>query len=258
MLSIYEHMMEMHNKKDNCLSDQEFGGIVIPLLVSLLKIISNIDLNLTETQFKQDLKTTGGILSISYKCQYCTANVSLRKDVLSVTFKFFLDKLEHHKIPLNAQRCYLHVNDDLTFKHAEFNYYANFQKLKIAPNSDGAVYSSLNITQTIDADLKKANTVSYLNGQTETSNYINLKEYGLNPTFFQADAIFDSMFVETMTFCEKQPKLFFSVFSEYPSYVEFMESIDSAVGFLNLFHRQYTQDYDILASRILLLHMQDI
>ena len=62
----------------------------------------------------------------------------------------------------------------------------------------------------------------------------------------------------SMTFSEKNTQLFFSVFSEYPSYIEFMESLESAVKFLNLFHGQYTHNYDILASRILLLHMQDI
>jgi hypothetical protein len=251
-------MVNIHCKKENCISDKAFFELIIPSLVSLLKIVCNIDLDLTETPFKQDLKTTGGTLNISYKCQYCKANISLRNDVLSVSFNFFLDKLEQHKIPLNSQRCNIHVENDLTFKHAEFNYYANFQKLKIDPNSDVDVYSSLNITQTIDSDLKKANIVSYLNGQTETSSYLNLKDYGLNPTFLKADANFDSVLVEMMTFCEKKPQLFFSVFSEYPSYVEFMESIESAVKFLNLFHGQYTQNYDILASRILLLHMQVI
>lgn len=205
-------MVNIHCKKENCISDQAFFELVIPSLVSLLKIVCNIDLDLMETPFKQDLKTTGGTLNISYKCQYCKANVSLRNDILSVSFNFFLDKLEHHKIPLNSQRCNIHVDNDLTFKHAEFNYYANFQKLKIDPNSDGDVYSSLNITQTINSGLKKENTVSYLNGQTKTSSYINLKEYGLNPTFLKADPNFDSVLVEMMTFSEKKHSCSFLYF----------------------------------------------
>lgn len=252
-------MIEKYSvKKQFRIFNEDFDSLVIPKLVDLLNQVSGIDLNVTETCFKPSLITTGSSLKVSYKCQYCKATISLKDNILSVYFSFFNKNLDHYKTPLNADRCAIDVDHQLNFKQAVFNYYANFSKLKIDRNCDGHVYSSLNIARTIDSNFNQTNTVSYLNGLTETSDYIDLKDFSLNPVFFQANNRFDNLLVDATTFCEYNPKEFYNVFLEYPTYVEFMTNIAKATEFLNLFYAQYTDDAEILTSRLLLLDMQAI
>lgn len=260
MKTIYERMLE----KEARIFNEELNSVVIPKLVHLLNQVCAIDLNATGTCFKPYMIYTGSKvlydhnLKITYRCQYCEASVSLKDNKLSVYFSFFKKNLEHYKIPLNADRCAIDVDHQLNFKQAVFNYYANFSKLKIDRNCDGHVYSSLNIARTVDSNFNQTNTVSYLNGLTETSDYIDLNDFALNSFFFQANNQFDKLLVDATTFCEYNPKEFYNVFPEYPTYVEFMTNIGKATEFLNLFYKQYTDDAEILTSRLLLLDMQAI
>jgi hypothetical protein len=259
MKTIYERMLE----KEARIFNEDLNSVIIPKLVHLLNQLCDIDLNATGTCFKPYMIYTGSTiyghsLKITYRCQYCEAIVSLKDNKLSVYFSFFNKDLGHYKIPLNADRCAIDVDHQLNFKQAVFNYYANFSKLKIDRNCDGHVYSSLNITRNIDSNFNQTNSVSYLNGATETSDYIDLKDFNLNSIFFEANNRFDKLLVDATTFCEYNPKEFYNVFPEYPTYVEFMTNIEKATEFLNLFYAQYTDDVEILTSRILLLDMQAI
>lgn len=260
MKTVYERMLE----KEARIFNEELNSVIIPKLVHLLNQLCDIDLNATGTCFKPYMIYTGykvlydHNLKITYRCQYCEASVSLKDDKLSVYFSFFKKNLDHYKIPLNADRCAIDVDHQLSFKQAVFNYYANFSKLKIDRHGDEPVYSSLNIARTIDSNFNQTNTVSYLNGLTETSDYIDLKDYELNPVFFQGNNRFYQLLVDATSFCEYNPKEFYNVFPEYPTYVEFMTNIAKATAFLNLFYSQYTDDAEILTSRLLLLDMQAI
>lgn len=260
MKTIYERMSE----KEARIFNEELNSVIIPKLVHLLNQVCAIDLNATGTCFKPYMIYTGSKvlydhnLKITYRCQYCEASVSLKDNKLSVYFSFFKKNLDHYKIPLNADRCAIDVDHQLNFKKAVFNYYANFSKLKIDRHCDGHVYSSLNISRTIDSNFNQTNNISYLNGATETSDYIDLINFKLSSIFFEANNRFDNLLVDATTFCEYNPKEFYNVFPEYPNYVDFMTSIEKATEFLNLFYKQYTDDAEILTSRLLLLDMQAI
>lgn len=251
-------------EKESHIFNEEFNSLLIPKLVQLLDQLCGIDLNKTGTYFKNYMiyigskSLNGRNLKISYRCQYCEATVSMKDEKLSVSFSFFKNNLGHYKIPLNSNRCAIDVDHQLNFKQAFFNYYANFSKLKVDPNCVDHIYSSLNITRTIDSNFNQINNVSYLNGNTEISDYVGLKDFNLSSIFFEANNRFDNLLVDATTFCEYNPKEFYNVFPEYPSYVDFMSSIEKATEFLNLFYTQYSNDADILTSRLLLLDMQDI
>lgn len=257
MKTIYDHLFDKKDKKEDRLSNLDFDSLINPLLINLLYKASGINLADIGLNFSPHMMTIGEHISIIYKCLYGKATISMRKKILSMSFTFSYDNLEHHKIPLNSEKCFIKVDHNLNFKKAIFNHYVVFSMRNINKTSDGTLYSSLNISRIIDSELNNTNTISYLNANIGGC-YLDMQPFGINDLFFKADNEFDDLVIKLMMFCEKKPHLFYDIFPEYPSYVDFMSSIEKATEFLNLFYTQHSNDADILTSRLLLLDMQDI
>lgn len=257
MKTIYEHLIDKNEKTADRLTNLEFDALIRPRLNDLLYKSCGINLADTGLGFSPYMTISGENISVVYKFLYGTALIAIRKNLLSLNFTFTSNKLGNHKIPLNAEKCFVKVDHDLNFKQASFNHYANFSKLTIDRTDDGSVHSSVNINRIIDSSLNNTNTVSYLNGKIGGC-YIDMHPFGLKDLFFKANDEFDQLLVRVMIFCEHDPHSFYGLFPEYPSYLDFMTNIDKATEFLNLFHTQYMDDAELLASKLLLLDMQVI
>lgn len=257
MKTIYDHLLDKRDKKEDRLSDREFEALINLRLIDLLYKATGINLSTGGLSFSAYMTTIGEHISVIYKCLYGKASISMKKNILSVTFTFSYDNLKHHKIPLTAEKCFIKVDHELNFKQATFNHYVHFSMLTIDKTNDGSIYGSVNISRIVYPESNSTNTVSYLNG-TIGGCYVDMMPFGLNDLFFKADNEFDDLVVRTMIFCQKNPHSFYELFPEYPSYIDFMKDIERATEFFNLLHKQYMLDSDILFSRLLLLDMQSI
>ena len=248
MTTIYE---QLTNK------DYSVEPTIIARLIVLLKIVSGVDLSGQEAEFKRNTIITGGFVTIEFHFPNGVASVTSKKGLLTADFKF-LRKMKE-SFPFNAWHCQIDVDHEMNFEKARFEYYISISKYNLNRDESSAAYCAIKINHVLDKELNRFNTVEYNNLHSTTfRTYADMSSLGLNSYFLTPNNDFEQLLIKFLDFFKQDPRMFYSIFTEYPSFVHVIEQMEKAKDFLNLFHHQYINDIDILKSRMLLIDMQAI
>jgi hypothetical protein len=253
MTNIYDAMVHFKNTKN---PNWSMTSLVSSKLVSLLRQTTGIELQGDEPHFTKNISVCGLEVAMDYFFKYGSATLSLKDNELEVGFYFVHKDDNVYKTPFNAKQCRVYLDRDLNFKEAVFNYRVTFLKSLLNNYDNSSEYADIKIQKIINKD-SITTTFKYQNYST-SKEYISLHDKGLDTDFFIDDINFEVFFSNFMDSCSMSPHHFDELFPEYPSYLEFIENIQKAVEFLNLFKFQYINQFDLLKSRLLLLDMQTI
>jgi len=222
-------------------------------LVTLFKLVYGIDLSNEVNPFKPDGASFGIDITFNYNFNYGQVNVSAKEKDMEVTF--FIKDADKFRIPFHSSRCIIKTDHNLKLIDANFNFYTSVSKK--TRNKDTSGYALIRYIRIFNG-INDFNQIGYDNKNTKNEDYIDLMNYGIDSTYLKANFEFELLFKEFMQFCEKFPDDFYDVFTEYPSDNQFIDDINQAVVFLNLFAQQYNDDNRLLKSRMLLLSMSKI
>lgn len=240
----------------------EFHVAVKKKLVTLLKHVCNIDLSAMspddENYFSFD-EDYNQHYKIKYHFNYtgtdageAEAFVILSGERFFVTFQFY-KKEKHPSLPAGAYCVDIDVDDWLRYKLAEFEIRYDFGWTLGNPKH----HASFFFYKVLDKNLQLSTVINCRNlNSRQTHSLLTKKD--LPALFFENNHHFYDTLKEMLEYCEMQPKLFYSEFTEYPDHIEMASSSKSAKQFLNLYHDQFVKDASILEARILLLEMQAI
>ena len=248
MMTIYE---QVTNK------DYSIEPILINQLIVLLKIVSGIDLLGQEASFKRNVIISGGFVTFEINFPYGVAAVTARNGVLTVDFKFLRKMTE--QFPFNTWQCHIDVDHDMNFEQARFEYYLSISKYDLNRNDPSSTYCAFKINRVVDKEFNRFNTVEYNNLFSKSfRTYEDFFAIDLHTDFAVPNNEFEKSLIKFLEFFKGNPHSFYSIFPEYPSFVHVIEKMNKAKDFLNLFHKQYVNDFDLLTSRMLLIDMQEI
>lgn len=237
--------------------DYSIEPILVSRLIDLLKIVSGIDLSGQDNTFKRNVIISGGFVTFELNFPYGTVAVTSRKGLLKVDFKFL--RIMTHQFPFNTWQCYIDVDHEMNFEKARFEYYFSVSKYDLNRNQSSSKYCAIKINRVLDKHLNLFNTFEYNNLLSKSfRNYEDLFSVGLHKDFSVPNNEFEILLIKFLDIFKYDPYTFYSIFTEYPSFVHVIEQINKAKDFLNLFHKQYVNDFDLLTSRMLLIDMQEI
>lgn len=254
MSTIYDAMVHFKKTKESLWG---ISPLVSSKLVPLFHQATGIKLLGDEQHFTNNISVCGLKVAMDYFFKYGSATLSLINDELEVSFFFVRKEDDVYPTPFNAKKCRVYVDRDLNFKQAIFHYHVSFFKALLNNYDQSAVYAAIKVQKIIEQSTTTT-IVGYQNLLSNAKEYTSLHEKGLDAHFFMTDVKFELFFARFMEACSKRPYQFYDLFPEYPSYVYFMEKMDKAVEFLNLFNSQYINHFDVLESKLILLDMQAI
>jgi len=240
----------------------KFHGVMTEKLVELLKCVCKIDLSMMspddECYFKFDSDFKQHHV-VKYHFNYtgddvgeAEALIGVSGDRFFVSFRFY-KKEKHPSLPAGAYCVDVDVDDQFQYISAEFEIRYDFG-LKSNNNKHRA---TLFFYKVLDKNFKLSTVISCRNLNSHKTHTL-LKTKDLPALFFENDHHFYDTLKEMLEYCEMQPNLFYSVFSEYPEHIELVSSSKAVKKFLTLYHDQFTNDSSILDARLLLLEMKDI
>lgn len=247
MTTFYEEFTR-HRMENRFGYDPDLNEIMINLFIRIF----GIDLSKEDKPFSSYGGSFGNETSFSYRFKYGQISVSTNKENMEVIF-YFSNPAEL-SIPYLAKQCTVKVNHNLNFIEARFHFYTQYSKKYLDIPKSG--FSLLRVEQVNDG-VNLYNALSYT-ADMHSDYYVDLSNHNLDKHYFTPNYKFESVFREFMTLCSKQPADFYNVFTEYPTYSDFIGDINHLIHFLNLFQKQYTEDLQVLQSRMLLFHMQAI
>ena len=241
---------------------EEFQVAIKKKLVNLLKCVCKIDLsNMSPDdesyfQFDSDFKQHH---VIKYHFNYtgddvgeATALIVVSGERFFVSFRFY-KKEKHPSLPAGAYRVDIDVDEQLQHIFAEFEIRYDF-----GLKSDNTKHrSTLFFNKFLDKNFNLNTVISCINRNSHKTHNLLTKE-DIPALFFENNHQFYYTLKEMLEYCDMQPKLFYSVFSEYPDQIEMASSSESVKNFLTLYHDQFTKDSSVIESRLLLLDMQAI
>lgn len=252
MTTLYEQFNEVRKDKNNW----RFKPDIQQKLIDIFKIISDIDLSLESTPFKPDGGSFGMETAYNYTFKYGRVHVQTEKKEMQVMF--ILDNpyelIVPFSLPSLSNRCSIKVDHDLNFIEGRFGFYISLSNRTLNRYVSGNLILGF---ERIINSTQSFNRISYSSGTTSNS-HINLIQYNLHKNYLIPNYEFEQIFMEFITFCSHNPEEFYNVFIEYPNYEQIISSVDKFVVFLNLLYQQYTDNINLLKSRLLLLHMQKI
>lgn len=250
MTNIYQTLLEQ---------DYSIQPTIVERVIVLLKMVTGLDLSDHDADFKRGVILTSASITMELLFPYGIVEVTAtpKDHCLNVVFKFKRDLAI--KFPLDAWICKVSVDHEMMFQKAFFEHYMSVSRYNWDAQNQSNAYCAIKIQHVIDADLHHFNTVEYNNlFSTSHTFYEDLKNLGLNNDFFIPNIDFERHLLKFLDLFRRIPRIFYSVFTEYPSFNSIIDHIDKAAAFLNLFHTQYISDFELLQSRLLLVDMQEI
>lgn len=223
-------------------------------LTILFNQLTGIDLSGTPDTFtKQDIRFSndGHDVFHDYCFQYGSVIISSNKNGMTLEF-LFNDEIKPI-IPFQCPNCWVVVDDNMTLNTASFEWFIDF----LDPLKTDAFYpfNGLKFSYTIHGNLDVTRKIVY---KTITSIFTSMNEVDLNPDFFNYEQAFNLVLVPFFKQVPKSPEIFYSIFSEYPHYMDMKIDIDAAKRFLELLWLQYNEDEELLKSKLLLVEMGSI
>jgi len=250
MVNIYQALLE---------KDESIQPIIVEKVIIFLKIVTGLDLSGQASTFKRGIILTNSSITMELLFLYGSVEVTATpKDrCLNVAFKFKRNIAMN--FPLNAWICKVSVDHEMNFQRAYFEHYMSISRYNWNAQDQSNAYCAIKIQHVIDANLHHFNTVEYNNlFSTSHTFYEDLRNLGLNNDFFIPNIEFERHLMQFLDLFKRIPRVFYSIFTEYPSFNSIIDNIEKAAAFLNLFHTQYITDIELLQSRLLLVEMQEI
>jgi len=228
-----------------------------PLIIHKLKVLFHkaygIDISDKSLMFKRDISSIGQELSVSYKFEYGSVDVSTQQDKLVVTFYH----KDNFKAPFEANRCTISVDHDLNFVRAEYCMYFSFLNSVLHNNGGYGGYNQMKIQQVIDST-GAYNSIAFRHSDDADDDvFIDVERSKLDERFFQPNTDLEETFYKLIDFVTERPHEFYAVFDGYPSFSNCVEHSDAIIDFVNVFIHQYFSD-ERLKQNMLLLDMQAI
>ena len=254
METIYDQVMQCQKR----MTLKCFKTNVTAPLVDLLKIICGLDLSKELHPFVPD----GGSLSLDvtfyYKFKYGKAAISGNELGLTVIFYFDYEYREELKIPFYANNCIVNVDNNLNFIKAGFNDYIAISNKFSEPECKERHFFGVMFIHNLELN-KTYNSLFY--NVDEFDEYVEITD-DVDNRFHIHNFEFELLLVNFIRFSASDPIVFYSCFSKYPSYNDFITDKTAIVTFVNLFIEQYFNDHANLIHTIdqhlLLVDMQDI
>lgn len=249
MTTLYEEFIGVRTSKNNW----SYKPDIQKKLVDIFKIICDIDLSNETEPFKPDGGSFGMEIVYNYKFKYGRVYVKTEKKKMQVMFIFDNphDLIIPFSQPSRSNRCTVNVDNDLNFVESSFGFYTSFSNRTIDKNSSGFLILCF---ERINDGIQLFNSVTY-SQDMQSDDYLDLVQYKLNKNYLIPNIEFEQIFIKFMTFCSEFPENFYNIFIEYPNYQEIISNIDKIVLFLNLFNKQYHENKELLAARLLLVDM---
>jgi hypothetical protein len=229
-----------------------------PLISKKLKVLFHkvygIDISDESILFKKDIGSIGQELSISYKFEYGSVDVSTQQEQLVV--KFYHN--DNFKAPFKANRSTISVDHDLNFVRAEYCMYFAFLNSVLHNNGGYGGYNQMKIQRIIDLN-GAYNSISFRHSDDADSDlFIDVERSKLDERFFQPNTNLEETFYQLIDFVTEHPHEFYAIFDGYPSFSNCVEHSDAIIDFVNVFVHQYFSDNERLKQNMLLLDMQAI
>jgi len=145
----------------------------------------------------------------------------------------------------------------MDFCHACFQQGMTFSKAIFDNTYSSPVFSDIYFDYVLLNDgiiIKKIRYDNYMHYE----HYKKLTDYGSHFEINDLSDHFVSFFIRFLKICAEHPHKFYEEFKEYTSYQLIMDSINGFVTFCNLFYEQYSNDFELLNSRFIVIEMQVI
>lgn len=244
MPTIHESLMKLQ-----CLDKFDVGSLFYPKLILLLRQVFDIDLSNETNPFQEVSQVIAESVHICYLFKYGSILVSTHKENTAIgVYITITDSVISNKMPYKSTSCSLKLDHDMNFIWTSFDISLEFSR------SHSNEYSLLQIKTVLNPSSRIVKTFTYSN-QTQYSGSKDLKSFGLSSNFFTANKEFDDCFIDFLTCCSTTPKQFYDEFPEYPDYDTLISTVEGTVQLLSIFNKQYTDDKELLKSRLLLTEM---
>lgn len=248
--------------------DDDLNNQIIEKLLHIAQSIFDVDLSVEQKPFILKPVSFGMAINVDYTFKYGMVSVTAKNNDMTVSFSLERDKCHDIYIPFNCTRCEVHVDDDLNFEKAVFNFYSTIDEPKIetkyASKYVGSVlvsnphHATIDIRRTIDKQRKVSTWITYDNFHSKLGDYTELTTSELHKVYFTPDKDFEAFFVKVMSTFKMRSQEFCSVFTDYPTHTQIMHNKTAAVSFLNLLGDDYFNCFHVLKANLLLLDMQVI
>jgi len=244
MITIHESMMKL-----KYLDNLDVGSLFYPKFIFLFKQVFDIDLSNEPNPFQEVSQMIGSNIDIFYLFKYGSILVSTHKENTAIcVYVTITDSVISNKMPYKSKSCSLKLDHDMNFIQSSFDISLEFSR------SHSNEYSLLQIKTVLNPSSRIVKTFTYSN-QTQYSVSKDLKSFGLSSNFFIANKEFDDCLIDFLTCCSVTPKQFYDEFTEYPNYDKLISTVEGTVQLLSIFNKQYTDDKELLKSRLLLTEM---
>jgi hypothetical protein len=252
----------------------DFHSAVAKKLVILLQKICKIDLsNMDEIhpdyfRYTPSQSAANIFYAFAYKGKSGKAIIRRIDSQLSVIFSFRLAD-DYPTLPAGVRFVDITVDDNLNLQSALFQNKFHFGcGVNTNPNIFPATIEyettskgSLLINRELDSQCNLKTSITYtISGVNDRSLTLNRDENSSKfNLFFENDASFYTPFLKMMAICSQRPPLFYSVFSEYPSYVDLTSNGTECFQLLLETYQSEYQNHAIsLHDKLLLLDMVNV
>jgi len=174
-------------------------------------------------------------------------------NIVSVTIYFS----QHHKlnIPVGTSWCTIYLDDDLNYQHVNFQSRFNFGRT--LPHTGYNTLGSLFFDRIFDKNFNYSTKFIYtLTGYL--SDGIDFNNSSIPPIFLENNNEFFAPLMKMLDVYSNNEDLFYDIFNEYPSHEDIVEDVNNFKSFLLMYYEQYTNNYELLKSKILLFDMKEI
>lgn len=250
MTTIHDSLMKLKHGDTVDVND-----LIYPQLIVLLKHVFDIDLANVSNPFIEVSQVVSNTVCLDYTFEYGTVSVSTLDTSSDIAVTIVITDINiSNKMPYKAKSCDLILDHDMNFKMYSFNISLEFSKSTLDSRLHNGEYSLLNINTVVFKSSRVVKTFSYVN-KTMYSVPKNLKSFGLSANFFTLNNEFDNFLIDFLTCCSKTPEQFYEEFTEYPHYDKLISTVEGTVQLLEILKKQYTDDKELLKSRLLLTEM---
>lgn len=252
----------------------DFHSSVAKKFVILLQKTCKIDLsNMDEIhpdyfRYTPSPSAANIFYAFSYEGKSCKAIIRRIDSQLSVIFSFWRAD-DYPTLPAGVRFVDITVDDNLNLQSALFQNKFHFGcGINTNPNIlpatieyETASKGSLFINRELDSQCNLKTSITYtISGVTDRSLTLHKDENSAKfDLFFENDVSFYTPFLKMMAICSEKPPLFYSVFSEYPSYVDLTSNGTECLQLLLETYQNEYQNHPIsLHDKFVLLDMVNV
>lgn len=255
MQTLYEQILPVFETK---IIADELRTIITIKLAAVFKTISGMDLEPSDFICTDIYEINRPTFRFDFPYGVIFLHCHLKEKTLKVSFHFnCLHNSIVSSLPLKSRECDVELTQNMDFCNACFQQGTTFSKAIFDNTYSSHVFSNIYLDYSLFHDGTITKKIRYDN-YIHYEHFKNLTEYGSNFDINDLSDHFVSFFLRFIKICSDHPHKFYEDFKEYTSYELVMDSINSFVTFCNLLYDQYTNDFERLNSRFIVIEMQVI